>query len=53
MVVKDGSGWALRSKNGKKVIHKFKTRAEALAMETAIRLNQLRKAGKKIPEPKK
>jgi len=48
MIVKKGNQWILYDKAGKKILGRHKTRAEALAQESAINISKARAAGHKI-----
>ena len=43
MIVKEGSMWVLKSKNGKKTLGKFKTKKEAQKREKQIQFFKNRK----------
>lgn len=43
MIVKQGSEWILKSKNGKKVLGRHRSRQDALNQERAILISKARK----------
>jgi len=52
-VVRKGNKWLLLSKRTGRVLGRHPSRADAIKQETAINIGKARKAGHRIPKPKK